>query len=165
MAQEFSFDAMSKVDTNLVAECVQVAMKEVSNRFDFKGMVANAEFNPKELALTLTAQDEFKLKSLWDVVSMRLAKRGLPLKNFKLQRVEAALGGTARQAVKVQQGIPSDKAKEIVAELKKSGLKVGSAIQGDQVRVSGRSKDELQAALALLKGKDFGLELQFGNYR
>lgn len=165
MAQDFSFDAVSKVDANVVGECVQVAMKEIGNRFDFKGSISKIEFNPKELVLTVTSDDEFKLKSVLDVLNTRLAKRGLPLKNFKPRKLETALGGAVRQEVKVQQGIPSDKAKEIASEIKKSGLKVQAAIQSDQLRVSGRSKDELQSAMALLRGKDFGLDLQFTNYR
>ena len=165
MAQDFSFDVVSKVDPNLVSECVQVAMKEIANRFDFKGSISKIEFNMKDLALTVTSDDEFKLKNVMDILNTRLAKRGLPLKNFKPQKLETALGGAVRQVVKVQQGIPSDKAKELVAEIKKTGLKVTPSIQADQVRVTSRSKDELQSAMALLKGKDFGVDLQFTNYR
>lgn len=165
MAQDFSFDVVSKVDANLIGECVQVAMKEISNRFDFKGSISKIEFNQKDMALTVTSDDEFKLKSVMDVLNTRMAKRGLPLKNFQPQKLETALGGAVRQIVKVQNGIPSDKAKEIAAEVKKSGLKVQAAIQGDQLRVSGKSKDDLQSAMALLRGKDFSLDLQFTNYR
>jgi len=165
MAQDFSFDVVSKVDANLVGECVQVAMKEIGNRFDFKGSISKIEFNPKDATLTLTSDDEFKLKNVVDILNTRLAKRGLPLKNFAPQKIESALGGAVRQVVKVQNGIPSEKAKEIAAEIKKSGIKVTPAIQGDQVRVSSRSKDELQRTMALLKGGDFGVDLQFANYR
>lgn len=165
MAQDFSFDVVSKVDANLVGECVQTAMKEIGTRFDFKGSISKIEFNQKDMALTVTSEDEFKLKNVMDILNTRMAKRGLPLKNFKPQKLEMALGGTVRQLVKVQNGIPSDKAKEIAAEVKKSGLKVQAAIQGDQLRVSGRSKDDLQSAMSLMKGKDFGMDLQFTNYR
>ena len=165
MAQDFSFDVVSKVDANLIGECVQVAMKEIGNRFDFKGSISKIEFNQKDMALTLTSEDEFKLNNVMDVLNTRMAKRGLPLKNFKPQQLETALGGAVRQVVKAKNGIPSDKAKEIAGEVKKSGLKVQAAIQGDQLRVSGRSKDDLQSTMALLKGKDFGIDLQFSNYR
>jgi len=165
MAQDFSFDVVSKIDANLVSECVQVAMKELTNRFDFKGSISKIEFNQKDLALTVTSEDEFKLKNVMDILNTRMAKRGLPLRNFKPEKLETALGGTVRQLIKAQNGIPSDKAKEIAAEVKKSGLKVQAAIQGDQLRVSGKSKDDLQATMTLLKGKDFSLDLQFTNYR
>lgn len=165
MAQDFSFDVVSKVDPNIIGECVQVSMKEISNRFDFKGSISKIEFDQKDLALTVTSEDEFKLKNVMDILNTRMAKRGLPLKNFKPQKLETALGGAVRQVVKAQNGIPSEKAKEIAAEVKKSGLKVQAAIQGDQLRVCGRSKDDLQSAIAMLKGKDFGVDLQFTNYR
>jgi uncharacterized protein YajQ (UPF0234 family) len=165
MASDFSFDVVSKVDANLVEECVQVAMKEIGNRFDFKGSISKIEFNQKELALTVTSDDEFKLKAVHDILNTRLAKRGLPLKNFQPQKLETALGGTVRQVVKVQQGIPSDKAKEMVAAIKKSGAKVQAAIQGDQLRVTSRSKDSLQEAMGVLRQGSFGVDLQFTNYR
>ena len=165
MAQDFSFDVVSKVDLQAVDESVQIAMKEIVNRFDFKGSISKIEFNPKELTLTLTSEDEFKLKAVTDILNTRLSKRGVPLKNFEGQKLESSLGGHMRQVVKILQGIPSDKAKEIVAEVKKSRLKVQASIQADQLRVSSRAKDELQAAIALLKGKSFGIDLQFTNYR
>lgn len=165
MADEFSFDVVSKVNLQFVHEGVQTALKEILNRYDFKDTDSSIEFNEKELSLTLQSKDEHRLKALLDVLLMRLAKRGVPLKNFSPQKMESALGGTARQLVKVTQGIPSDKAREIVAEVKKSGLKVQASVQGDQLRVASRSKDVLQQAIVLLKGKDFGLDLQFTNYR
>ena len=165
MADDFSFDVVSKVDPNLVGECVAVAMKELTNRFDFKGSISNIEFNQKDLALTITSEDEFKMTNVMDILNTRLAKRGLPLKNFKPQKLETALGGAVRQVVKIQNGIPSDKAKELVAEIKKSGLKVNPSIQAEQVRVVSRSKDALQQTMGLLKAKDFGIDLQFTNYR
>ena len=165
MATDFSFDVVSKVDMNVVDECVQAAMKEIVNRFDFKGSVSKIDFNAKDAKMTVASDDEFKLKSVMDILNTRLAKRGLPLKNFQPQKLETALGGTVRQELKVQQGIPTDKAKEIVAEIKKSGRKVTASIQADQVRVNSRSKDELQAVMALLKARSFDVDLQFTNYR
>lgn len=165
MAQDFSFDVVSKVDMNLVAESVQIALKEIGTRYDFRGANSDIQLDAKAGTLTMTSADEARLRALFDVLCTRMAKRGLPLKNFQPQKVEQALGGTARQPVTITQGIPSDKAKEIVAEIKKSGLKVQASIQGDQVRVTSRSKDALQGAIQLLKGKDFGLALQFTNYR
>ena len=165
MAEEFSFDVVSKVNMQFVSEAVSTALKEVVNRYDFKDTNSNIEFDQKAGTLTLQSKDEFKVKALWDVLAMRLAKRGLPLKNFTPQTIESALGGTARQTITIAQGIPSDKAKTIVAEVKKAGIKVQPSIQGDQLRVTSRSKDALQSAMALLKGKDFGVDLQFTNYR
>ena len=165
MPSDFSFDVVSKVDLNLVDECVQIAMKEILNRFDFKGSVSRIELNAKELSLTVTPDDEFKMKAVLDVMNTRLAKRGVPLKNFAPQKLETALGGAVRQQVKIQQGIPSDKAKEMVAAIKKAGIKAQAQIQADQLRVTSRSKDALQEAMAALKGGAFGVDLQFTNYR
>ncbi|MBI4422662.1 MAG: YajQ family cyclic di-GMP-binding protein [Elusimicrobia bacterium] len=165
MASDFSFDVVSKVDVNLVDECVQVAMKEIANRFDFKGSISRIELNVKELVLTITSDDEYRLKAVIDVLNTRLAKRGLPLKNFVGQKIETALGGAVRQPIKVQQGIPSDKAKEMVAAVKKSGVKAQAAIQGDQLRITSRSKDALQEAMGVLRAGAFGIDLQFTNYR
>jgi hypothetical protein len=165
MAQDFSFDVVSKVDMQHVSEGVQTALKEILNRYDFKDTRSSIELKEKESLLVLESADEFKLKALFDVLSMRLSNRGVPLKNFTPQKVESSLGGRARQQVTITQGVPTDKAKEIVAEIKKSGIKAQGSIQADQVRVSSRSKDTLQQAIALIKGKDFGLSLQITNYR
>ena len=165
MASDSSFDVVSKVNMQFVSEAVSAALKEVSTRYDFKDSGSNIEFDQKAGALTLQSADEFKLKALLDVVNTRLAKRGLPLKNFEPQKVETALGGTARQKVTIAQGIPSEKAKEIVAEIKKAGIKVQAAIQGDQLRVTSKSRDLLQQTIAFLKSKDFRIDLQFTNYR
>ncbi len=165
MPSDFSFDVVSKVDVFIVDECVQAAMKEIVNRFDFKGSISNIEFNQKELTLTVTSDNEYKLTAVHDVLNTRLAKRGLPLKNFVQQKLELALGGNVRQVVKVQQGIPSDKAKEMVAAIKKSGVKVQASIQGDQLRVTSKSKDALQDAMAVLRGGAFGVDTQFTNRR
>ena len=165
MADEFSFDVVSKVDMQVIEDCVNVAMKEIANRFDFRGANAGIAFDKKEGKLTLTAQDEYKIDAVFDILMTRLAKRGAPLKNMDRAKVETALGQTARQVVTIKQGIPSDKAKEMVAAIKQVKLKVQASIKGDQLRVTGKSKDDLQQAMALLRGKDYGLDLQFDNFR
>jgi len=165
MAEEFSFDVVSKVTMQHVSEGVQTALKEILNRYDFKDTRSTIELNEKESLIVMESIDEFKLKAALDVLLIKLSKRGVPLKNFEPQKAESSLGGRARQEVKIAQGIPSEKAREMVAEIKKSKLKVQAAIQGDQLRVSSRSKDALQQAMSLLKGKDYGLSLQFMNYR
>ncbi|MBI4056784.1 MAG: YajQ family cyclic di-GMP-binding protein [Elusimicrobia bacterium] len=165
MAQDFSFDVVSKVDLQGVEDAVNTCLKEIANRFDFKGSISKLELDKKTGEITLFSDDEYKLKSVYDILQTRLVKRGAPLKNFVPGKVELATGSTVRQVVKIQQGISTEKAKEIVQVVKQSGLKVQPSIQSDQVRVVSRSKDELQQAIALLKGKDFGLELQFANYR
>ncbi len=165
MAQDYSFDVVSEVDFNLIEESIQVALKEIVNRFDFKDAQASIELNPKDKKLVLRAKDENRVEAAFDVLSMRMAKRGVPLKNFKKGKIEAALGQTARLEVAVQAGIPTDKAKEMSAALKAAKIKVNPSIQGEQLRVSGKSKDDLQAAVAFLRNGDFGIEVQFKNYR
>lgn len=165
MATDFSFDIVSKVDLQAVEDAVHTAMKEIGTRFDFKGSISKIEFDKKAALFTLTSEDELKLKSVLDVLHTRLAKRAVPLKNLEPGKLETALGGTVRQTLKIIQGIPSEKAKAMVAELKKSGLKVQPQIQADQLRVVSRSKDLLQQAMALLRAKEFGVDLQFTNYR
>jgi len=165
MAQEFSFDVVSKVELQEVSNAVQQASKEIGTRFDFRGSKSKIEWNEKELALTLTSDDEHKLKSVVDILETRLVKRGIVPKSLDFQKIEPAAGSTVRQLVKIQQGIPSEKAKEIVKAIKDRKLKVQAAIQADQVRVSGRAKDDLQDVMALLRAGDFGVPLQFTNYR
>jgi cyclic-di-GMP-binding protein len=165
MAQEFSFDVVSKVDLQEVSNAVQQASKEIATRFDFRGSSSKVEWNEKELALTLTSDDAHKLKSVVDILETRLVKRGIAIKSLDYGKIEDAAGGTVRQVAKIQQGIVSEKAKEIVKSIKDRKIKVQAAIQGDQVRVSGRNKDDLQAAMALLRAGDFGVPLQFTNYR
>lgn len=165
MAQDFSFDVVSKVNLQEVSNAVQQASKEISTRFDFRGSVSKIEWDEKELALTLTSDDAGKLKSVVEILETRLVKRSIALKALDYGTIEPAAGGSVRQVVKVQQGIPSEKARAIVRTIKDRKLKVQAAIQSDQVRVSGRNKDDLQAAIALLKGEDYGLPLQFTNYR
>lgn len=165
MAQEFSFDVVSKVDLQEVLNAVQQASKEIATRFDFRGSKSKIEWNEKELQLTLTSDDEHKLKSVVDILETRLVKRGIAVKSLDFQKVEPAANATVRQLVKIQQGISSEKAKDIVKAIKDQKLKVQASIQADQVRVSGRAKDDLQAVMALLRGRDFGVPLQFTNYR
>jgi len=165
MAQEFSFDVVSKVDLQEVLNAVQQASKEIATRFDFRGSASKVDWNEKELTLTLTSDDAHKIKSVVDILETRLVKRGIAVKSLEYGKIEDAAGGTVRQTAKVQQGIPSEKAKEIVRTIKDRKLKVQAAIQADQVRVSGKNKDDLQAVMALLRGGDYGLPLQFTNYR
>jgi hypothetical protein len=165
MADEFSFDVVSKVDMNAVADSVNIAMKEIANRYDFKGTNSNIEIDQKNMLLKLTSSDDFRIKALFDIVMTRMAKRAIPLKNFEGQKIEPSLSGTVKQDVKIASGIPSEKAKEMVRLIKDAKVKANAAIQGDQLRVTSKSKDELQRVMSLLRGKDFGLELQFTNYR
>ena len=165
MASEFSFDVVSKVDFNLVDEGIATAMKEIVNRYDFKGVASEISFDKKANAINLQSADEYKLKALYDVLLTKLSKRGLPLKNFQQQKVESALGGTAKMAVKVQNGIPQDKAKEMVKAVKEHKFKANISIQGDALRVTSKSKDELQAVMGVLRAGDFGVTVQFDNFR
>jgi hypothetical protein len=165
MANEFSFDVVSKVEYTLVDEAISIAMKEVVNRYDFKDSKSEINFDKKNNSIMLQSCDDYKVKALYDVLLTKLSKRGLPLKNFEPQKIESALGGTAKQAVKVQQGIPQDKAKEIVKAMKEQKLKANISIHGDTLRVTSKSKDELQNVMALLRGQDFGIALQFDNFR
>ena len=165
MAKDFSFDVVSKVDMTTVSECVQVALKEIGNRFDFRGTDSKIEFDQKAQVIKLQSADEYKVKAVLDVLQMRMAKRNLPLENFTPEKVEEALGGTAKMILKIVDGIPGDKGKNIVKDLKKSGLKVQASIQKDQLRVTSRSKDTLQEAIEYLKKQDYDISLQFENYR
>ncbi len=163
MAAENSFDVVSKIDMAEVTNAVSQAMKEIGQRFDFKGSKSN--ITQEKDALVILSDDEYKLKSVIDILQGKLVKRGVPVKNLSYGKVEAALAGTVRQKIALQQGIPIDKAKEIVKAIKDSKIKVQASIQADQVRVSGKDRDNLQTVIQLLKGRDFGIELQFDNYR
>ncbi len=166
MAKTASFDIVSTVDLQEVDNAVNQAAKEVAQRYDFKGTTAEIGFSKKDGTLSLLADDEYKLKALVDVLESKLVRRGVPIRNLDLGKVEEAAGGKARQIITLQQGITSDKAKEIVKTIKNAGFKkVQAQIQEDQVRVQSASIDELQRVIALLKQEDFGLELQFTNYR
>ena len=163
MAAENSFDVVSKIEMTEVTNAVTQATKEISQRFDFKG--SKSSITQEKDALVILSDDEYKLKSVVDILQGKLVKRGVPIKNLSYGKVEPAQGGTVRQRVTLQQGIPTDKAKEIVKAIKDAKLKVQASIQADQVRVSGKSRDDLQAVITLLKGREFGIELQFSNYR
>jgi cyclic-di-GMP-binding protein len=164
MASENSFDIVSKVDLQEVSNAVQQALKEIHQRYDLKDSHSNIEMEGKD-ALILTSADDYKLKAVNDVLQGKLVKRGVSLKALDYGKIEPAAGSTVRQRVSMQQGIPTEKAKEIVKLIKESKKKVQASIQGDTVRVSGKDRDSLQEIIALLKGHDFGLDMQFTNYR
>lgn len=164
MAQQNTFDIVSQIEHTEVVNAVNQAMKEVHTRFDFKGSKSNIELEGDE-AIVLTSDDDYKLASLNDILQTKFVKRGVPLKGLTYGRVEQALGGTVRQKITLQQGIPQDKAKEIVKHIKDTKLKVQASIQGDLVRISGRDRDILQEVIAALRSHDFGIDMQFTNYR
>ena len=166
MADQCSFDVTSNVDLQEVDNALNQARKEVAQRYDFKGSKASIDFSEKELKLVLVADDEFKLNALWEIVSTRLVRRNVPVKNLTRGPAQPAANSTVRQEVALQQGIPTEKARDIVKFIKDSKLKkVQAAIQGDQLRLSSASKDDLQEVMRLLREQDFGVALQFGNYR
>ena len=166
MANPVSFDITSGVDIQEVDNAVNQARKEVAQRYDFKGSRASIDLNREENTLTLIADDDFKMNALWEILQGRLVRRGVPTKNLTSGEIERAANDTVRRIVTLQQGIPTEAAKEIVKFLKDRKLKkVQAAIQADQVRVSSASKDDLQEAIRLLREHDFGVALQFGNYR
>ena len=166
MANLVSFDITSGVDIQEVDNAVNQARKEVAQRYDFKGSRAALELNRTENTIVLTADDEFKMNALWEILQGRLVRRGVPTKNLTPGTIERAANDTVKRTVTLQQGIPTEAAKEIVKFLKDRKLKkVQAAIQADQVRVSSASKDDLQEAIRLLREHDFGVALQFGNYR
>ena len=158
-----SFDIVSSVDLQEVKNAIAQAMKEIQTRYDLKGTPSNIELTGE--ALVLTSSDEFKLKAVRDVLETRLVKRNVPVKALTYETVESALGGTVRQKVTLQNGIPTEKAREIVKIIKNTKLKVQAAIQGEQLRVTGKSRDDLQAVMKTLKGTDLGIDMQFTNYR
>jgi uncharacterized protein YajQ (UPF0234 family) len=160
---ESSFDVVSTVDLQEVKNAIAQAMKEITTRYDLKGSQSNIELQGE--GLLLTSSDEYKLKAVREVLEGRLVKRNVPLKALTFKTIDQALGGTVRQAVELQKGIPSDKAREVVKVIKNAKIKVQAAIQGDQVRVSGKNKDDLQAVMRLLKETDFGIDMQFTNRR
>jgi uncharacterized protein YajQ (UPF0234 family) len=163
MAQQNSFDIVSQVDRAEVTNAIHQTVKEVRQRFDFKGSNANVALEENDLVLS--AEDETKLRNMNDIFQQKLVRRGVPLKALSYGAVEPAAGGTVRQRVQIQQGIPQEKAKEIVKFIKDSKAKVQASIQGDTVRVSGKDRDTLQQVIAGLKAKDFGINVQFTNYR
>jgi cyclic-di-GMP-binding protein len=163
MPDQNSFDIVSQINFQEVKNAVDQAMKEIHQRFDFKD--SKSEITLEGQDLNVLSDDEYKLKSVLDILQSKLVKRGVSLKAISYGKPEHALGGLIRQKLALQQGIPQEKAKEIVKALRETKFKVQPQIQGDQIRVSGKSKDELQAAIAFLRVKDFALPLQFTNYR
>lgn len=166
MADTSSFDITSTIDFQEVDNALNQARKEVVQRYDFKGAKAEITLSEKDKTLTLIADDEMKMSALWEIVQTRLVRRGVAVKNFKVPDSEPAAGGAIRRVIAIQQGIPIEAAREIVKFIKEKKMKkVQAAIQADQVRVSSPSKDELQEAMRALRDHDFGIALQFGNYR
>jgi len=164
MASECSFDVVSKVDLDEVKNAVTMAMKEITQRYDFKGSVSDIELKD-DAVLVLKSDDELKLKAVIDVLQSKLVKRGVSIRSLEYGKLEPATKGTVRQEVKILQGLPQDKAKALVKAIKDAKIKVQAAIQGDQLRISGKSRDDLQECISLLKKDDQGLDLQFTNYR
>ena len=163
MASGHSFDVVSEVDLQEVKNALQQAVKEIQTRFDFKG--SHTEVSLNEGALELSSADEFKLKSAMDVLKGRLVKRNVSLKALRPGNIESALGGSVRQRIELQNGIPIEKAREIVKLVKNTKLKVQTSIQGEQLRVSGKNKDDLQQVMQLLRDTDLDIHMEFTNYR
>jgi uncharacterized protein YajQ (UPF0234 family) len=166
MAQNSSFDVTTGVDLQEVDNAINQAQKEIGQRYDFKGSNATIEFNRAEGQLILVADSEFQMRALFDVVQSKLIKRGVPVKNLDIGEIKQAAGSTVRREIKLKTALDSDTAKKVAAAIKDAKLKkVQASIQGDQVRVTSPSKDDLQEAMAMLRKGDFGVELKFGNYR
>lgn len=161
-----SFDVTSTVDLQEVDNAINQARKEIAQRYDFKGSKAAVEFKRAENLIELVADDTFKMEALWEILQGRMVRRGVPVKNLKLSDVESIAGGMVKRTVTLQQGVPTESAKDIVKFIKDQKLKkVQAAIQGDQLRITSPSRDELQAAIGRLRAEDFGVELSFGNFR
>ncbi len=165
MAAESTFDIVCRVDLQEVKNAIQYSMKEIINRFDFKGSGTVIQLTGDGEAIEIASSEEFKLNSAREVLETKLVKRGISLKVLNLGKIESALGGTVRQKVELQNGIPIEKAREIVKIVKRAKLKVQVAIQEKQLRVSGKKRDDLQSVMGLLKESDLGIEMQFVNYR
>ncbi|MGJ3204242.1 YajQ family cyclic di-GMP-binding protein [Geobacillus thermoleovorans] len=163
MSKESSFDIVSKVDLSEVANAINIAMKEIKTRYDFKGSKSDISLEKDELVLI--SDDEFKLEQLKDVLIGKLIKRGVATKNIQYGKIESASGGTVRQRAKLVQGIDKENAKKITTIIKNTGLKVKSQVQDDQIRVSGKSKDDLQKVIAAIREADLPIDVQFVNYR
>ncbi|CAG5077591.1 UPF0234 protein yitK [Thermobacillus xylanilyticus] len=163
MASEASFDIVSKVDMQELTNAVRQAEKEIETRFDFKGSKSSITIEKDELVVV--SDDEYKLKSVIDILQGKMVKRGVPIRNLEYGKIEPAALSTVRQRIRLKQGIDQNAAKKINTMIRDSKLKVKSQIQGDQIRVSGKSRDDLQAVIRMLKAADVGVELQFTNYR
>ncbi len=162
---EHSFDIVSKVDLQEVSNAVQQALKEIGQRFDFRGSKSSIELDKDKNEMVIISDDEYKLKNVIDVLQSKLIKRKVPLKALSFGKVESALSGTVKQLVTLQQGIPAEKGKEIVKIIKNTKLKVQAEIQKDQLRVRANKIDDLQSVIGLLKEKDLGINIEFVNYR
>jgi hypothetical protein len=160
-----SFDIVSKIDLQEVSNAVQQTMKEVQQRYDLKGTGSTVELDQAENKIVLRSPDEFTLKQVLDILGQKLVRRGVPLKGLDYQKIQPGAGSTGVQEINLQQGIPIEKAREIVKLIKQTKIKVQAAIQGDQVRVSGKNRDDLQQVIAGLKQQDLGIDMQFTNYR
>jgi cyclic-di-GMP-binding protein len=165
MAAENSFDIVSKVDVQEVRNAIDQATKEVRARFDLKDSKSEIKLEEEDKVLQLASENEYKLKAVIEILQQKMVKRGIPLKNLEYEKIEAASGSSVRQKIKLQQGIASEKAKDIVRVIKDSKKKVQATIQGDTVRITGKDRDTLQEVIALLKGRDFGIDIQFTNFR
>ena len=166
MAANPSFDVSTGADLQEVDNAVNQALKEIGQRYDFKGTHCTIEFDREKATIKLAADDEYRLDALVDVLKTKMIKRGVPVRNLKFGTLEQATGSTVRQSVDLKQGIDQETAKKIVRGIKDKGFKkVQAAIQGEEIRVSSPSKDELQEVMGFLRSQDFGLELKFGNYR
>ncbi len=162
---ENTFDIVSKIDLNEVTNAIHQALKEIQVRYDLKNSKSSIELNEKDHKILLASADEFKLRAVTEVLEGKLVKRGVPLKGLEFGTVTPAAGSTVRQDVSIQQGIPIEKAREIVKKVKDLKLKVQASIQGDMVRVSGKNRDDLQRVIQALRAADFGIDMQFTNYR
>jgi hypothetical protein len=160
-----TFDVVSKIDLAEVNNAIQQALKEILVRYDLKNSKSHIELNEKDRKILLSSADEFKLRAIVEILETRLAKRGVPLKGLTFGEVMPAAGSSVRQEISIQSGIPIEKAREIVKKIKEAKLKVQASIQGDLVRVSGKNRDDLQSVIQLLRGQDFGIDMQFTNYR
>ncbi|HBY60174.1 MAG TPA: YajQ family cyclic di-GMP-binding protein [Solibacterales bacterium] len=160
-----SFDIVSKVEMPEVVNAIQQALKEITQRYDLKDSKSHIELNEKDNKITLTSADDFKLKAVTDILESKLVKRKVPLKALSFGPIQPAASSTVRQEVTLQQGISTEKAREIVKTIKDSKKKVQASIQGDFVRVNGKDRDTLQEIITLLRGQDFGIDMQFTNYR
>jgi len=165
MADTFSFDAVSKIDMQEVDNALNQARKEIVQRYDFKGSKTTIDLDSKENKLTIISDDDFKVKSVVDIVQGKMIKRGISVKALKLGKIEPAAGGLARQVITLQSGIDKENAKKITTLVKNSGLKVQAQIMGDQLRISGKAKDDLQAIMQMIRDADFDFAVQFVNYR
>lgn len=166
MATTSSFDVTTGVDMMEVNNAVEQATKEITQRYDFKGIKAEILLDAKAGTITLSAPDDYKLSAVWEVLQGKMVKRKVPIQNLTPGKAESAAGSSLRQVVELTQGLSSDKCREIVKFIKEAKLKkIQAAIQGDTIRISSASKDDLQGAMALLRGQDFGVELTFGNFR